>query len=79
MKYLWGTEKMFIDMWVGFIDPFNKGMVEAEPLRELFEQLARGRYTFEPTLISIGFSTAVICALKLKTKGDFVNSVAGKI
>ena len=79
MKYQCGTERMFIDMWIGFIDPYNEGMVEVEPLRDLFEQLARGKYTFEPTLISIGFSTAIISILKLKSKNHYINSLEGNI
>ena len=75
MKYLKGTKKMFIDMWMGFIDPYNEGFVQAQPLRILFEQLARGRYNAEPTLVSLGFCTAVIAALRLGTKNNIINTV----
>lgn len=64
MKYQKGTKQMFIEMWISFIDPFNHGTIREDEIRDLFEQLARGRYTKEPTLISLGFSNAITFLLK---------------
>lgn len=64
MKYQKGSESMFIDMWTIFMDPFNRGTAKVSELRDLFEQLARGRYTAQPTLISQGFTNAIMYALE---------------
>jgi hypothetical protein len=64
MKYQKGTKQMFVEMWISFIDPFHQGYVQEDEIRDIFEQLARGRYTKERTLVSTGFSNAVTFLLK---------------
>lgn len=48
-----------------FIDPFHQGFVYADEIKIILEQLARGRYTKEPTLISEGFANAMTYALQV--------------
>jgi len=75
---------MFIEMWMIFIDPFNHGYVDVSDTRTLFgkvlriiylEELARGKYTYEPTLISSGFSNAMTYALQVHSdlESDIIN------
>jgi len=64
MRFQKGTEQMFIDMWMNFIDPYNQGFVKLHDLLHLFEHLARGRLTKEPTLVSTGFSNAIGYAIQ---------------